>query len=78
MFRYFVCNFSQKFGEVLQNAKEDGDKTNENEEPNRSACFNCLGSHSLRDCPLPRDMLAITKNRRQFSSRYGQMSNKIR
>jgi hypothetical protein len=78
VFKYFVCNLSQKFGQVLQKAKEDNDKTNENEEPSRSSCFNCLGSHSLRDCPLPRDPVAITRNRRQFSARFGQAPNKTR
>ncbi|PNF14230.1 hypothetical protein B7P43_G12205, partial [Cryptotermes secundus] len=71
-----VPAYSQKFGEVLQKAKEDSGKTNENGEPSRSSCFNCLGTHSLRDCPLPRDPLAISRNRRQFSARFGQTPNK--
>lgn len=78
VFKYFVCTLPQKFDEVLQKAKEDSGKTIENEEPSRISCFNCLGSHNLRDCPLPRDPLAISRNRRQFSARFGQAPNKTR
>ncbi|XP_069671719.1 zinc finger CCHC domain-containing protein 8 homolog isoform X1 [Periplaneta americana] len=63
-----VPAYNQKFSEVLQKPKEGSSEANKNEGPSRTSCFNCMGSHSLRDCPLPRDQSAIMRNRRQFSS----------
>nr|CAD7411390.1 unnamed protein product [Timema poppensis] len=34
-----------------------------------SMCFNCGGSHSLRDCKEPRNHTAISKNRQQFMNK---------
>ncbi|PSN33534.1 Zinc finger CCHC domain-containing protein 8 [Blattella germanica] len=51
--------------------KEKNKKENEMNKP--TSCFNCLGSHSLRDCPLPRDGNVIAQNRRQFINRYGSL-----
>jgi hypothetical protein len=78
MLKYFVHIILQKFSEILQQAKDDSGKTNKNEGPSRSSCFNCLGNHSLRDCPQPQDPSAITKNRRQFSARFNRAQNKTR
>lgn len=36
-----------------------------------STCFNCLGDHSLKDCPKPRDPSAINKNRKEFMNKHG-------
>lgn len=33
-----------------------------------SSCFNCMGKHTLRDCPQPKDFRTINKNRLKFQS----------
>lgn len=32
----------------------------------KNLCFNCSGDHSVKDCPEPRDIAEIEKNRRSF------------
>ncbi|XP_021918668.1 zinc finger CCHC domain-containing protein 8 homolog isoform X2 [Zootermopsis nevadensis] len=71
-----VPAYNHKFNEILQQTKDDIGKTSKNEGSSRSSCFNCLGNHSLRDCPLPHDPSAITKNRRQFSARFTRTQSK--
>jgi zinc finger CCHC domain-containing protein 8 len=70
-----VPTYSQKFGEILQKA-EDSAETNQNDGTSSPACFNCQGSHNLRDCPLPIDQSVVSKNRREFCAKFGFARNK--
>ncbi|XP_076654586.1 zinc finger CCHC domain-containing protein 8 homolog isoform X1 [Halictus rubicundus] len=36
-------------------------------------CFNCLDNHNVRDCPKPRDQVAINKNKRNFGTKSGNL-----
>ncbi|XP_063238930.1 zinc finger CCHC domain-containing protein 8 homolog isoform X2 [Bacillus rossius redtenbacheri] len=44
--------------------------------PRRMTCFNCHGSHSLRDCPKPRNQLNINRNRRDFVAATGKQTGR--
>lgn len=65
----------QKFDQVLELA---GEAKKPSEEELKSACrpkmncWNCMGNHSIRDCPEPRNYNEIQKNRNEFTSRAPQ------
>ncbi|XP_067010968.1 zinc finger CCHC domain-containing protein 8 homolog [Anabrus simplex] len=65
-----VPTYSQKYSNVLQENKETPDKEKK-ERTSFQTCFNCLGDHSVRDCPKKRDGMMIAKNRRAFMSKHG-------
>ena len=35
-------------------------------------CFNCLGDHSVSNCPLPKNQQKISKNRKAFLNSQGR------
>nr|CAD7403403.1 unnamed protein product [Timema cristinae] len=43
-----------------------------------SMCFNCGGSHSLRDCKEPRNHTSISKNRQQFKNKQAAYQSRAR
>ncbi|XP_014211070.1 zinc finger CCHC domain-containing protein 8 homolog [Copidosoma floridanum] len=61
-----VPAYGKKFSKTLEKgtAKATEEK-NENSAP-KMTCFNCLGNHSMRDCPKPRNYNEITKNRKDY------------
>ncbi|GLG98420.1 hypothetical protein R5R35_013835 [Gryllus longicercus] len=59
--------YDRKFS-VVEQQKESEQKSA------LSTCFNCMGDHSLKDCPKPRDPTVINKNRREFMNKHGNYS----
>lgn len=59
--------YRMSFGKtVLTNDKENGE--NNRKSNSRNTCFNCdKDTHSLRDCPEPRNMKKVNKARNEFS-----------
>ena len=39
-------------------------------------CWNCLGNHGIRDCPVSRNPMEIAKNRKEFQTRSGPKNNR--
>lgn len=50
--------------DVLLSDKPEDSKSKKNS--GGASCFNCLGSHNLRDCPKPKDYNIINRNRMTF------------
>lgn len=54
---------------VLSNTKNNSDENPFSTYSSANKCFNCEGTHSLRDCPEPRNMSKIRKARNDFNRR---------
>lgn len=61
----------QKFERVLKKSPERTDIEITDKAGPRLNCFNCMGDHNLRDCPVPRNQFEINKNRKEFNARMG-------
>ncbi|XP_063973638.1 zinc finger CCHC domain-containing protein 8 homolog [Diachasmimorpha longicaudata] len=70
-----VPTYGKKFEKVLKelDVKSAAEEEKDKAMPIRN-CFNCLGNHSLRDCPEPRNFAEICKNRSGFNSRNSSKS----
>lgn len=53
---------SDKVNETIKDDAETAVK------PAQNACFNCDGSHAIKDCTKPKDLAKIKQNRAKFSS----------
>lgn len=90
-----VPSYRRSVQAVLNDEKKENTDDDCAKRPKMSSvCFNCSGSHSLKDCPEPRNHQRINKARKQFmakTERYhvdieqrfahlrpGQMSNELR
>ena len=64
---YLYCLTFQEFDSVLnlKNA-ESSDIPQAAVKLQENRCFNCLGDHSVANCPKPRDQQEIFKNRKIF------------
>lgn len=61
--------YRKSFGKtVLTGDKDSVNKERNNASSSKNACFNCdKDTHSLRDCPEPRNMKKVNKARNQFN-----------
>ncbi|XP_043282025.1 zinc finger CCHC domain-containing protein 8 homolog [Venturia canescens] len=70
--RLDVPTYGKKFDQIMKLTSE-ADKAGEEESKSacrpKMNCFNCMGNHSIRDCPVPRNYNEIQKNRNEFTSR---------
>ncbi|XP_015123905.1 zinc finger CCHC domain-containing protein 8 homolog [Diachasma alloeum] len=70
-----VPTYGRKFEKVLKDVEDVPDIVEEKEKAApKLNCFNCLGNHNLRDCPVPRNSVEINKNRKDFNNRTGPKS----
>ncbi|XP_046391443.1 zinc finger CCHC domain-containing protein 8 homolog [Ischnura elegans] len=67
-----IPTYNQNYTNVLK-AKDEEEGTLSNSKgsagPGLSVCFNCSGNHVLSDCPMPKDHVAIGKNRRLYMAK---------
>lgn len=62
--------YRKSFGKILlSDEKHVEEPARKNYGSNRNTCFNCDGSHSLRDCPEPRNMKKINKARNDYNKK---------
>ena len=60
-------SYRKSFGRMLTDEKESEEKRRSTTSTPKNACFNCdKASHSLRDCPEPRNMKKVNKARSEF------------
>uniref|UniRef100_A0A0C9PS02 CG4622_0 protein n=1 Tax=Fopius arisanus TaxID=64838 RepID=A0A0C9PS02_9HYME len=69
-----IPTYGKKFERVLNDVSDPPAADEKGKTTSKLNCFNCLGSHNLRDCPEPRNVLEINKNRKEFNSRNGPRS----
>lgn len=62
--------YRKSFGKILlSDEKVVEEATKRSHGSSRNVCFNCDGTHSLRDCPEPRNMKKINKARNDYNKK---------
>lgn len=60
--------YRKSFGRTMLTGEKDVEEANKKTNGSRNACFNCdKNTHSLRDCPEPRNMKKVNKARNEYS-----------
>ncbi|XP_046636742.1 zinc finger CCHC domain-containing protein 8 homolog [Daphnia pulicaria] len=67
--------FTREFSSTLKSGEDTMDSTGDSvKQDNR--CFNCLGDHSLMNCPNPKNQKEISKNRSSFMQKQPARMNR--
>ncbi|XP_076383319.1 zinc finger CCHC domain-containing protein 8 homolog isoform X2 [Megalopta genalis] len=70
---YDVPTYGKKYENVFEDIKSKAEPNAKVTYSPKLMCFNCLDNHNLRDCPKPRNQVAINKNKRNFNIKGGNM-----